>query len=343
VLGAEEAGSYLDCAMRRRALLLVLCVGMTCGFSAHSQTQARSQDSSEILLVLGADYDEPAGPLAVVRADGSGFRRLTRRSVLEARWSPDGRRIAFIDAPDSAPLSSVWVMNADGRSRRQLVPQAFPYGRVVEWSPDGRRILYDRGAVLWSMRADGRDKRRLLRARRILATEADWSPDGSSIAFTNGDNVYVMRADGSGLLRLAKGGVSPEWTADGTTILFVRQWLAPRPGVYAVPAVGGQPQRLASLPKGDGTYLAGISPDGRSVLVGQYPGLALVSLHGEPLRRLTRQEGEYGGDWSPDGTRIAFLRGPNLWIMDADGGNAKLVRRAPGTRVFTLAKWRPGS
>jgi Tol biopolymer transport system component len=340
--------------MRRNALPLLLCVVITCGFSRGGPTQGRSQDpSAQILVVVGADFDEPAGPLAVVRADGSGFRRLTSRSVLEARWSPDGRRIAFIDGDNAVPMSSVWVMNADGRGRRQLVPASTGYGRVVDWSPDGRRILYNRGSSLWSMRADGSRKRRLVRLRRGWLDEADWSPDGGSIAFTtNVDNIYVVRVDGSGRRRLATGGRSPEWTADGKTILFVRQWQAPRPGVYAVAAAGGRPRRLAPLPGGDGIHLAGLSPNGRSVLVRGYPGLALVSLRSGTIRRLTYRISDYGGDWSPDGGRIAFMRGGNLWLFDVAGGG-KLVRRAPGYRspcnlarlcgVFTLAMWKPRS
>jgi Tol biopolymer transport system component len=332
--------------MRRNALLVVLCV-ITCGFSGGGPTQERSQGrSAQILVVLGADYDEPAGPLAVVSVDGSGFRRLTSRSALEARWSPDGRRIVFIVADNVTLRSSVWVMNADGRGQRQLVPDSVGYGRVLEWSPDGRRILYDLESDLWSMRADGSDKRLLapdVNPIDVTAIEADWSPGGRSIAFANAQDIYVMRADGSDLVRVAAGGVSPEWTRDGKTILFVRKWQAPRPGVYAVAAAGGKARRLAPLPGHDGIYLAGISPDGRSVLVGNYPGLAKVFLRGGTLRRLTRRSGDYGGDWSPGGRRIAFRRSRNLWVMDADGGKAHLVRRAPGYSVFTLAMWKPRS
>jgi Tol biopolymer transport system component len=339
--------------MRRNALLVVLCV-ITSGFSGGGPTQDRSQGRlAQILLVVGADSDEPAGPLAVVRADGSGFRRLTSTSALEARWSPDGRRIAFIAADNVTPRSSVWVMNADGHGRRQLVPDSAGYSRVLEWSPDGRRILYDLKSDLWSMRADGSDKRLLVpdvNPIDVTAIEGDWSPGGRSIAFANAQDIYVMRADGSDLVRVAAGGVSPAWTRDGKRILFVRKWQAPRPGVYAVAAAGGKARRVAPLPGHDGLYLAGISPDGRSVLVGSYPGLAKVFLRGGTVRRLTRRSGDYGGDWSPDGRRIAFLRGLNLWVMDADGRNAHLVRRAPGYKqgarlqgVFTLAMWKPRS
>jgi Tol biopolymer transport system component len=35
-------------------------------------------------------------------------------------------------------------------------------------------------------------------------------------------------------------------------------------------------------------------------------------------------------DWAPDGKRIAFVRGPDLWIAKADGSNAVRVIGGPG-------------
>jgi Tol biopolymer transport system component len=325
--------------MRPNALLLLLCL-VVCGCGGGAPSQ---HVSAQILVVLGADYDEPAGQLAVVRDDGSGFHRRTLMSALEARWSPDGRRIAFIAADNFTAQSSVWVMNADGRGQRQLVPDSAGYSRLLEWSPDGRRILYEVASDLWSMRADGSEKRRL--ARNV--DEADWSPDGRSIAFVKNQDIYVretgaiyvMRADGSEASRVVTHGVSLEWAADGKAIVFARELQAARTDIDAVAATGGKPKRIAALSIGV-DYLAGMSPDGRWLLVGSHRGLTAVAMHGGAVHRLTRQPGDYGGDWSPDGRRIAFIRGPNLWLVDA-GGNATLVREAPDSKVFAWAWWKP--
>jgi dipeptidyl aminopeptidase/acylaminoacyl peptidase len=59
-----------------------------------------------------------------------------------------------------------------------------------------------------------------------------------------------------------------------------------------------------------------------------------------------------GGDssprWSPDGTRIAFLRDggtgqPDLWIMDADGGSAQIALPFPGlgSGAWVRLAWSP--
>jgi Tol biopolymer transport system component len=319
--------------MRPNALLLLLCL-VVCGCDGAEERQR----SGQMLMILGANYDEGAGPLAVVRPDGSGYRRLTRMSAIEARWSPNGRRIAFTAATNASPQGSVWVMNADGRGQLQLVPDAMGYSRVLEWSPDGRRILYGLASDLWLMEADGSDRRRL--ARDVHATAADWSPDGRWIAFENfqDQDIYVMPADGGDASRVAEHGASPKWTADGENIVFLRT-LQRGSGVYSVAAAGGEPRRLAPLAVEDSAYLADISPDRRWLLVGNAPGLTAVSLEDGTLRRLTRDDRDYGGDWSHDGRRIAFVRGPNLWLMDADGGKARLVRKAPGFNVFSWAWW----
>jgi hypothetical protein len=44
---------------------------------------------------------------------------------------------------------------------------------------------------------------------------------------------------------------------------------------------------------------------------------------------------------SPDGRRIVFICGPDICLVDADGGKAKLARKAPNGVFFSLAAWHP--
>jgi len=53
----------------------------------------------------------------VMNADGSGQQRLTR-GASQPRWSPDGRKIAFVSQRDGSP--DIYVMNADGSGQRNL-------------------------------------------------------------------------------------------------------------------------------------------------------------------------------------------------------------------------------
>ena len=67
----------------------------------------------------GYDYE-----IAVVNADGSGERKLTRTSSAifngEPRWSPDGSRIAFQTSRDGEGRIELYTVNADGSCETRL-------------------------------------------------------------------------------------------------------------------------------------------------------------------------------------------------------------------------------
>lgn len=59
------------------------------------------------------------GPIFRVHADGRGRTRVGSVDALFARWSPDGKRVAFIAG--AWPKSAIYVMNADGSGVRKIV------------------------------------------------------------------------------------------------------------------------------------------------------------------------------------------------------------------------------
>jgi Tol biopolymer transport system component len=95
-------------------LCLVIC---SCGSTGSAQRTSRE------ILVIGGAYDE-------------------RWSAVEARWSPDGRRIAAIAGDNVSGEVSIVVMNADGHGQRQVVPVWHGYSHLLEWSANGERILH---------------------------------------------------------------------------------------------------------------------------------------------------------------------------------------------------------
>ncbi len=63
------------------------------------------------------------------------------------------------------------------------------------------------------------------------------------------------------------------------------------------------------------------APDGRTILFTFQEDLFLVEAEGGEPRRLTRTAApEFDPQFSPDGTRVAFVRGNDLWVMGLDGG-----------------------
>jgi Tol biopolymer transport system component len=188
--------------------------------------------------------------IAVIRADGTGFRNLTRTPDANEWgpvWSPDGRQIAYSSDENGVP--QLFVMDADGSNVRHL---SDTWGEYPAWSPDGSRIAFassmggstpfgDPDYDVWVMGADGSDEINLTPAPESNEGYPTWSPDGAWIAFesTRGtpssfeppphdlerqsdEDIWVMRPDGSGprnltsdLVRLDK---FPDWSRRGLLI-----------------------------------------------------------------------------------------------------------------------------
>jgi Tol biopolymer transport system component len=206
--------------------------------------------------------EQPTTDLFVVRADGSGLRRLTRTGVAsDPAWSPDGHTIVFAaltrDAGDpnnftrdAAPLMRV---NRGGTDLRELTPLVRgQVDRPGSFSPDGTHVVFTRFDVtalaragrietsIDAMRADGSELRRLVAG----GSDPTYSPDGHRIAFVSNrdshgtirtgedeseyaNELYVMNADGTGAHRLTHSSklieFAPTWSPDGTRIAYARQ------------------------------------------------------------------------------------------------------------------------
>jgi TolB protein len=171
---------------------------------------AWSPDWTKIAFIASASY-RGAGDIFVMNADGSGLRNVTNTvtTSFDFAWSPDGRRIAYLDyeglhGPSaSAPL---YVVNADGTGKRRLTGPLMVDLGPPSWSLDGQTIAFTgRGGDIYTVHADGTGLRKLTRGPG-WDVEADWSPDGRHIAFASSRDdpahrtydLFVMNTDGSG-------------------------------------------------------------------------------------------------------------------------------------------------
>jgi Tol biopolymer transport system component len=62
-----------------------------------------------------------------------------------ARYSSDGKKIAFIKIPDSQTpftVGELWIMNSDGSNPRKLADADAGHGYAANWSPDGTQIAF---------------------------------------------------------------------------------------------------------------------------------------------------------------------------------------------------------
>jgi TolB protein len=211
----------------------------------------------------------------VVAAPFEGYRKLRSPT-----FSPDGTRIAFCGLsprnPD-LPFVHILVVDVDGTGLASISNWRHPTC-FLSWSPDGTKIAAGtyggRGAAIVSIDADG---------------------GGRQLIVGGGDNF------------------TPEWSPDGTHLVFLRyddsNVFAPS-DVFTVLANGrsltnvtNSPNRYELLP----TY----SPDGTSIafsrLMGNGPeaewDLWTAQIDGSsPFRLTTTAKSEEAVDWQPVGT-----------------------------------------
>src|SRR4051794_21199441 len=121
----------------------------------------------------------------------------TMPQLATPRWSPDGKRIAYVltkaDLARSAYDADVWIVDADGAHDRQLTRS--PSGETrPQWSPDGKQLAFlsDRGGrnAIYVIDVDGGEARQLSNEPTAVR-ELAWSPDGKEIAFTRVDEATL--------------------------------------------------------------------------------------------------------------------------------------------------------
>ena len=313
-----------------------------------------SPDGRKIAYSYFPDGPWPKASICVINSDGSELTRLTN-ALLKAGppvWSPDGTRIAFGVINDQ---NAIYVMNADGRNQMRLTYQMKDWVGYA-WSPDGKKIAYAADYEgNFEIYVINSDPSRQTNITHHLAEDMypSWSPDGKKIAFTSNREgrtaLYVMNSDG-GEQRKVLNDIQEQlisWSPDGLRFAFSRKDLE-HTDLYLANADGGNIVKLANDAAGPQW-----SPDGRSIVFVQgrdgYMQLYAIDLESKALMRLSNsQEKELLHSFSPDGKHILFNRSrkrnvvlKDIWIMDSDGGNPRLLATPPNNDEFIYPRFSP--
>jgi Tol biopolymer transport system component len=177
------------------------------------------------LLAYDSDREGTRG-VYIARADGSESRRVSGDGYAAApRWSPDGRRLAFVKGePDRARVWNVWLLELDSDRLMRISDHGGGQAWGPSWFPDSRRVAYSVEDRLVAVDID-RGNRRVWRAPapgRLIRTPAV-SPDGRWIVFQMyRDGVWLLDVHTGAMRRVLADKAAEEfaWTPDGRHVAY---------------------------------------------------------------------------------------------------------------------------
>ncbi len=239
---------------------------------------------------------------------------------------PDGRGLGFTALVDG--VSKPFMMDLDGRNKREVsgTDAAFTYGYSA--SPDGRRISYHADYQIYVANADGSEKTHI-ETGNPFNFGPRWSADGQWLLFVSGvhgrSNPYVVRRDGTGLRKLAdvngyQGWVLfldvpdfhegssdvPVWSTDGTRVFYTAR-VGDNVELFQA-TLDGEIEALTKTPSGTLHYHPTPSPDGRWLAYGSkregVRQLFVMCLADRSERRITDLKAGRAAmwpHWQPDG------------------------------------------
>jgi Tol biopolymer transport system component len=186
---------------------------------------AWTPDENGIVYVGGL----PGAPAHVWVADvaSGAVRKLTREegNYRTPRLTADGRRLLV--SRTRGESTELLLMDLDAGGSQQLATGGDGAPEYGTFSPDGKSIAFlltqgNRTDVV-VMSVEGRN-RRVIPTEQSVKSGLAWSPDGTKLAWSQASqdgsrSVQVAEVESSQIQNVARGGLSPSWSPDGTMLV----------------------------------------------------------------------------------------------------------------------------
>lgn len=172
------------------------------------------------------------GDIFTVPIEKGSTRNLTDSSDAHdkhARWSPDGRKIAFIS--DRSGEEQVYLIDQDGSGEPERLTTEFAAMLYApEWSPDSKKLAFsDKDGKLYILTLADRSIVQVADDEYGGIQDYTWSPDSTWLAFSMGDDndfrsLYIWSEKDHELKRVSADPFnewSPSWGAKGDYLYFL--------------------------------------------------------------------------------------------------------------------------
>ena len=249
---------------------------------------------SSILWIVSSQGGEPRQLTQVTSPPGSHYA---------PSWSPDGKRVAFINWDTVSP--QVWSISVSGAELQAITKRGTGDKSWPIYAPDGNSIYFNRGETLWK------------------------TPVGHDSGAAVGEPVKVADL-GSTVIRNATLSASGKWLAYSAYTSTDNLISVPMSPLTNEPA--GPPSFLTNQP-GTRHIAPAFSPDGSRIAFsiirrGNTSNVWITDADGGNLNQVTTEGGRFPS-WYPDGKRLAFLSvrqgRRKFWSIAAAGGNEKAL------------------
>jgi dipeptidyl-peptidase-4 len=161
-------------------------------------------------------------------AEGS----ITGRAPETIKWSPDGKKVSFIQRDDSGEHGALWYVDVATGNKAVLVAEEKlqelqpPISSIKDdrekervtrysvagyhWAPDSQHILFDAHGQLWLYALDTGKAQQLTRSKEPNSAP-EFSPDGRYLSYIRAHNLWV---------RDMQAGTERQLTIDGSDNLL---------------------------------------------------------------------------------------------------------------------------